>query len=64
MRTNEGVRSTYDAEQEGQHEESEELNRLAADGVDESGRHPVSHKSPGNKHQVANGRLVEDLVHV
>lgn len=65
IRTNLVVAKANDAEHDGKHGESQNLDRLAADGIDESNRDPVTRNSASAyDDEVANRSLVEDLVDV
>jgi hypothetical protein len=59
------VGETHDSEQDGQDDETAELDGLAANGVNGSNRDPVSRDGTGqNDNQVTNGGVVEELVDV
>jgi len=59
------VTETHQAEEEGQHDETHELDRLAANGVDGSNSDPVTWNGTSTDNdQVANSSLIEVLVHV
>lgn len=59
------VCETDDAEEDGQNDEAHQLDRFAADGVDQGDRHPVAGDGAGaNDDQIADGLVVEGLVHI
>jgi len=58
------IREPDDDEDNGQHGEAHELDRLSANDVYESDSHPVARNRPGaNDDQLADSSVVESLVH-
>jgi len=57
------VQLTHDAEEDGQEREAHQLDRLAADGIDERDGHPVARNGAGaDEDQVADGDVAVVLV--